>query len=295
VHLTNPADNHYYSLVQRHAQTLTGAKGQPIQRIVISEIATQSSSSHSRRANDPTPSKAAHAAPKSGKNAKSKTPQLSSADKLKAKIEAEKQTKKGSEDEVWWKAQLKDLEGVKNLDERIGKVEGVLRGKRTEKGWLSVEVSLYQIHLILSAWIADENGEDEAVCERYIVRVLQHLHKLREHRDLFPAAAQAIAQVLLALGFESFTPPTANTQEDRELGFKFVKLVRSKSGRLSYPHLRIKTSPTEFQLKAYGVYMDRSMDSAPDPRVGFEPDGWQRQVSPNSRLISEDVHLGYSV
>ena len=34
----------------------------------------------------------------------------------------------------------------------------------------------------------------------------------------------------------------------------------------------------DFQLLHCGPYMDRNLDSAPDPRVPFEPDGWQRQV-----------------
>ncbi|KAL8392556.1 hypothetical protein RB595_002664 [Gaeumannomyces hyphopodioides] len=34
----------------------------------------------------------------------------------------------------------------------------------------------------------------------------------------------------------------------------------------------------EFQLERYGPYMERGFDSAPDPRVPFKPDAWQRKV-----------------
>jgi ATP-dependent RNA helicase DDX60 len=34
----------------------------------------------------------------------------------------------------------------------------------------------------------------------------------------------------------------------------------------------------EFQLDYCGPYMERSFDSAPDPRVPFQPDAWQRRV-----------------
>ncbi len=34
----------------------------------------------------------------------------------------------------------------------------------------------------------------------------------------------------------------------------------------------------EFQLQHCGPYLERSFDSAPDARVSFEPDAWQRQV-----------------
>jgi ATP-dependent RNA helicase DDX60 len=43
--------------------------------------------------------------------------------------------------------------------------------------------------------------------------------------------------------------------------------------------LNIRMSPLEFQLIHAGPFMDRNMDSAPDPRTpDFEPDRWQRDV-----------------
>ena len=36
--------------------------------------------------------------------------------------------------------------------------------------------------------------------------------------------------------------------------------------------------PVEWQLRLFGEYMDRSMDSADDHRVSFQPDAWQREV-----------------
>ncbi|MCJ1400686.1 hypothetical protein MMC11_003894 [Xylographa trunciseda] len=42
--------------------------------------------------------------------------------------------------------------------------------------------------------------------------------------------------------------------------------------------LSISLSPTDFQLLHCGPYMDRNMDSQPDTRVPFNPDGWQRRV-----------------
>ncbi|KAG8764624.1 hypothetical protein FRC12_007991, partial [Ceratobasidium sp. 428] len=219
-------DQKFMTNMQRHAQTLTGAKGNPIQRIVISEVGKISPHNH-RPPPDSSTSKAAQSNTKPGKQGKSKGPQLNSADKLKAKIEAEKRTKKASEDEIWWKAQLKELEGVQDLAERIGRVENMLRGKRAEKGWLSVEMSLYRIHLILLAWVGDEKGEDAATSEAYVVRILYSIHTLRNHGDLFPVATQTLALVLSALGFDSFAPPAPKTEEDRELSFKFIKLTKS--------------------------------------------------------------------
>ncbi|CAE6441596.1 unnamed protein product [Rhizoctonia solani] len=274
-------EQRFMANLQRHAQTMVGAKGQPIKRIVISEITPSSGGSGSRqaqRAKD-SASKPLESKPnKSGKATKAKAPQLNSAQKLKAKIEAEKQVKKSTEDEAWWKSQLKEIGGMEESEEQFRRVDLILQGKRAESGWLNVEVSLYRINLIIESWNAHERKEDESVCEGHTVRILQDIEQLRGHRSLFPAAASVLGQTLEVLGFGSITPPAPGVEDDRELSFKFVKLVKSKSGRLLHPHLRIKSSPIEFQLKAYGAFMDRSMDSAPDSRVGFEPDGWQRKV-----------------
>ena len=59
---------------------------------------------------------------------------------------------------------------------------------------------------------------------------------------------------------------------ERTLPFPFA-LDGKNLGDLSIP-----MEATEFQLRHCGPYLDRSMDSGPDDRVPFEPDGWQRRV-----------------
>ncbi|KAG8755364.1 hypothetical protein FRC11_006090, partial [Ceratobasidium sp. 423] len=165
-------EQRFMASLQRHAQTMIGAKGQPIKRIVIAEATPSSGSSGSRpvkRPNDPVP-KAPETKPnKSGKGAKSKAPQLTSAQKLKAKIEAEKQTKKSTEDDAWWKSQLKEIAALEEMGDRLRRVDLIRQGKRAENGWLSVEASLFRINLVLESWITHERGEDESVCEDYAV------------------------------------------------------------------------------------------------------------------------------
>ncbi|QRV75685.1 DEAD/DEAH box helicase [Ceratobasidium sp. AG-Ba] len=276
-------EQRFMSNMQRHAQTLTGAKGTPINRIVISEAGKGSLVNHDsiapKNACNSTPSTSAKKS--LAQNKKAKVPQLSSSDKLKAKIAADKQVKKTSEDEIWWLSQLKLLESMGSLFERKRCVDSMLRGKRCEKGWLRVEVLLYQIHLMLLTWISANDNEDQAVRLDRTVTLLHATHTLRDCPDLFPTAALLVKDVLCALGFHMFSPPAAKVQEDRELSFKFIKVLKRKSGTRIYEYIGITESPIDFQLKAYGVYMDRSMDSRPDRRVTFEPDGWQRQVLDN--------------
>lgn len=42
--------------------------------------------------------------------------------------------------------------------------------------------------------------------------------------------------------------------------------------------LPTRTTSRRFQLENCGPYLERSFDSAPDPRVPFQPDAWQRKV-----------------
>ena len=42
--------------------------------------------------------------------------------------------------------------------------------------------------------------------------------------------------------------------------------------------MKITEYPVVWQLRVFGDYMDRSMDSLPDFRVAFEADAWQRRV-----------------
>ncbi|KIY45565.1 hypothetical protein FISHEDRAFT_76419 [Fistulina hepatica ATCC 64428] len=63
----------------------------------------------------------------------------------------------------------------------------------------------------------------------------------------------------------------------RELKFRFVQLL-DPQGRPRYQFMLIHEHPVEWQLRLWGPYMDRSMDSKSDKRVAFVPDAWQRKA-----------------
>ena len=65
---------------------------------------------------------------------------------------------------------------------------------------------------------------------------------------------------------------------DRPLSFSAIDLMSSKSNKPYHKFMAIVEPPIIWQLRLFGKYMDRSMDSAPDKRVTFQPDAWQRQV-----------------
>lgn len=153
------------------------------------------------------------------------------------------------------------------------------RNPRTSGGWLRDEILLYRLHLTISKWISQISDQDAApVRDRYTVSIVRIVKELSESKNLTLTIHRAISTVLGVLGFESFVIPPPASQLDRPLCFKFVKLIRSKSGRPLYDFMRITEDPVTWQLRLFGEFMDRSMGSKPDPRVSFAPDAWQREV-----------------
>lgn len=77
-------------------------------------------------------------------------------------------------------------------------------------------------------------------------------------------------QIVTALGLPKVDFPAPGST--RQLSF-------APTLRLAgLPQIALASEPRNFQLLHCGPYMDRNLDSAPDPRVPFEPDGWQRKV-----------------
>lgn len=203
---------------------------------------------------------------------------MSSKEKLLAEIAAKKLKQDTNEQQGWWEGQLKTLSGS-NLDKNLRTLTALEQNPRTAKGWLRDEVLLYRLHLTILKWAAQVNDQDtDPVRDHYTVVIMRIVKELSESSQLTPTIHQAISAVLTVLGFESFVTPPDGLQLDRPLCFKFVKLIRSKTGRSLYEFMRITEDPVTWQLRLFGEFMDRSMGSKPDPRVSFAPDAWQLNV-----------------
>lgn len=135
---------------------------------------------------------------------------------------------------------------------------------------LGPEVRIYMLNVLLEMWIrfcrdgAKEKGVYVAALIFDTARTLCN----------FPTVSKTIARCLTAT-VERLKLPTLEVpkeQGDRKLPFKFVLDETLVSD------LALTLSPEEFQLLHCGPYFDRTIDSAPDPRVAFEPDAWQRRV-----------------
>jgi len=203
---------------------------------------------------------------------------MTSKEKLLAGIASKKLKQDEDEHQKWWEDWLKDLSGF-DLEKSLASLAALERNPRTAGGWLRDEVLLYRLHLIISKWISQTNDQDTSVVRDYYTVVIMRIVKeLSESEHLTLTVHQVISTVLTILGFETFVVSPPDTQLIRPLCFKFVKLVRLKSGRPLYEFMHITEDPITWQLRLFGEFMDRSMGSKADPRVSFAPDAWQRDV-----------------
>ncbi len=226
---------------------------------------------------DPKPTKTA----KGSASKKGKKETLSSADKIRLANQVKKQAKEDDSNVAWWQEQLSSLED-RSTTGKITAVDNLMRNKRTKEGWLFIESRLYRIHLEFSRWVEDASRESQPVRDRFTVSIMCMVKDLYESKELFPTAAVKLASCLTSLGLDDYIETFENaatvSSEDRKLNFDFVKLVKSKSGHAVNKWMRITEPSMVWQLRLFGEYMDRSMDSSSDPRVSFKPDAWQRKV-----------------
>ena len=101
--------------------------------------------------------------------------------------------------------------------------------------------------------------------------MFDHIDRLTKTTGLTKPIVSKIEFTVKVLRFPRLVICTPHSS-DRQLSFHFI-LDNNTQGDLSIP-----IDPIEFQLRHCGPYLDRSMDSIPDVRIPFEPDGWQRKV-----------------
>jgi ATP-dependent RNA helicase DDX60 len=182
---------------------------------------------------------------------------------------------------TWWLEQLSLLK-KKDVPDQIKHLTSVISGNpRSREKWTGIELRLYRLHLELMSWVAESKPDSSVVHDRYSVSILRMIKDISDKKSCITATVSStLSSVLRALGFEDYVGSlaTPTETEDQALNFSFIKLFRSKDQIPKYDWMKIREHPAEWQLRVFGEFLDRSMDSAPDSRVSFEPDAWQRRV-----------------
>jgi len=171
-----------------------------------------------------------------------------------------------------WSVFCDGLEKQVDLASRYNKAQQHLANQNSaaKRETLGPEVRVYMLNVLLEMWIrfCRDGAKDKGV---YVAALI-----FDTTRNLcnFPHVSKTIARCLKTtverLHLPSLDVPSE--QGDRKLPFKFVLDETTVSD------LALTLSPEEFQLLHCGPYFDRTIDSAPDHRVAFEPDAWQRRV-----------------
>jgi superfamily II RNA helicase len=137
---------------------------------------------------------------------------------------------------------------------------------------LEGEVRLFMLNTLLVLWIESCRKQGDKEKDLYLAALI--FDAVNSFSRLRVVITKTIANCLTATVKHLRLPPLEIPQAegDRQLLFAF-SLKSPPTVDISVP-----LSATEFQLTHCGPYFDRSIDSAPDSRVPFEPDAWQRRV-----------------
>ena len=270
-------EQRFMATLQRQAGTLTGALGASLQRIVILPAATKVSQYSVQLPILNFFFGKAREAPKKARKQGKET----SAEKLRKDILAKKQSKNEDSSLLWWQDQLK-LMAKMTHGEKFHHLDALNRNKKSQERPLDVEIRLYRIHLLLSRWIDEQDGESASVRDQYTLSIMRTVKEIYDRGSPNPTIATILSSVLVCLGFDGYASllnhSSGEDVTDRPLSFKFLKLIKSKTKSPVHSFMHITENPVVWQLRLFGEFMDRSMDSQPDIRVAFEPDAWQREV-----------------
>ena len=157
-------------------------------------------------------------------------------------------------------------------EERYWKVCAYLNDLSDDKARVvDAEVTLYGIQCLLEVWAAFCRAKQAGEGYKVVAVIWDQIRHIWKGKGLTEEILNHSLNVCRLLGLPT-SGEVSTISTRRPLTFKF------RAPQVLTVPLAISLPPMDFQLTHCGPYMDRNMDSQPDPRVPFEPDGWQRIV-----------------
>ncbi len=265
----------FMSEMQSYAASLTNAAGKALEP----EIVTVSASTYPEITKDLKGPK-----PAPVKSQKGKLPPNKKGGAKKAMLDdiaANKAIKDGENDERTfsaWRTVRKNLESERQLQSKYLKIKAYLRDlPDTKRSVVQAEVEyhllcvLYEMYRILRKAVDMKSGTSSTEELSGVAALIWDTsRRLATVDGLTKTIADRLTLILNALELPDPGVPTLST--DRTLAYD-PEIVLPKGDELS-----VRLDGKLFQLLHCGPYMDRNLDSAPDSRVPFQPDGWQRKV-----------------
>ena len=173
-----------------------------------------------------------------------------------------------------WRIVRTDLAAEKSLQSQYFKMTAFLNSlPEAKKAILKSEVQWNLLNALLNMYaiLFKEKGSQND-SEKYGIAALlfNTARKLATTEGLTKTIATKLQIVIDALRLPNIDVSIPSA--DRKLAYDPGMRLLGKG------ELDVGLEPHEFQLAYCGPYMDRNLDSEPDSRVPFEPDGWQRKV-----------------
>ena len=173
-----------------------------------------------------------------------------------------------------WRIVRTDLAAEKSLQSQYVKVTTFLNSlPDVKRAILKPEVQWNLLNILLTMYtILSKEKDSQRVAEKYSIAALlfDTARKVATSEGLTKTIAIHLQTVVDSLRLPSIDIPMPLI--DRKLAYDPGMRLTGKG------ELDIGLECQKFQLEYFGPYMDRNLDSAPDSRVPFEPDGWQRKV-----------------
>ncbi|KAF2402581.1 P-loop containing nucleoside triphosphate hydrolase protein [Trichodelitschia bisporula] len=264
--------------MQAYAASLMNASGKMMEpETVVAVSSTESDSSSSGPAVQPTktrkPTGKENKKGQPSKNSKKPGPTKkggkAAALEAAAAVKAGKDQARADINASFWKETCKHIMLQKDPQLRYVAARAHLRS--IPAGDLLIpEIELFAIDCLLRIWATERklNDADSGLgIPALIWDAFLRLSKVRA--GMTTTVVAALEKISKELGFSAIK--FESSSPDRPLAF--LCYGTSVPGSLSIPG-----SPVDFQLEHCGPYFDRNIDSAPDDRVPFNPDAWQRKV-----------------
>jgi hypothetical protein len=198
-----------------------------------------------------------------------------------ATIKAARAHSKEDIDATSWKVRCKELMSQPNPKIRytIARDHSI---KLHEASQVRPEVELYMVDCLLRIWIDHRKDSGVNTGASLVALIWAALLRfLTMDSGVTPEIVVSLEIIRKLLGL-----PKLNYQSNaasRPLAFTaiFTNAVISKGltvASIDSTQLHVPGGATVFQLEHCGPYFERDIDSAPDSRVPFHPDAWQRKV-----------------
>ena len=176
-----------------------------------------------------------------------------------------------------WETARKSFDGETVPGSKFLKAKNYLNSLASDKrNVVGAEVEFYMICILLGIYkdlskSSDKNSHQQDEHLFGVASMLwDSIRRLSSSGGLTKMIIDSAQQISLSIGLQPVEFPAVDL--GRQLSFN------STTAMSNLPKLTMASSPKDFQLLYCGPYMDRNLDSAPDSRVPFEPDGWQRKV-----------------